>query len=86
MGSIVLSTMLTGTTERAVLETLAYSDIFDYPLQRKELYRYLPMRVELDELPVALRSLNSKVGMNDGYYFLSGRSKLPSHRSSVNRL
>jgi len=66
----------TGTLKQAILEALAYSDIFDYPLQLKELHRYLPVRAELEELPDTLESLHGQVGVKDGYYFLPGREEM----------
>jgi hypothetical protein len=68
--------MFNGTLERAVLETLAYSDVFDYPLRLDELHRYLPVRMDVDELWQALGSLKGRVGTQDGYYFLPGRETI----------
>ncbi|MBE7435889.1 MAG: hypothetical protein HS100_18370 [Anaerolineales bacterium] len=61
--------------ERAVLETLAYSDIFDYPLTLKELHRYLPILVKRDELESQLPYLkgNSFEDSAGVYYHLPGR-------------
>jgi len=66
--------------EQAVLETLAYSDIFEYPLRLEEIYRYLPMSVSAEELPAALKALNGRVGEKDGFYFLVGREEIVSIR------
>lgn len=63
--------MFNGILERAILETLAYSDIFEYPLRLDELHRYLSVRVELQQLLHALSSLNTQVGEKDGFYFLA---------------
>lgn len=57
--------------ERAVLETLAYSDIFEYPLRLEEVHRYLPLRAELDEVHSALERVG-QVDSKNGYYFLAG--------------
>lgn len=64
------------TLERAVLEALAYSDIFDYPLRLDELHRYLPVRAEMDELSNALKSLNGRVGRKEDFYFLEKREAI----------
>lgn len=65
--------MFTDELEHAILETLAYSDIFDYPLRLDELYSYLPIRTEIEQMSRSLESLNGQVGKNDGYYFLTDR-------------
>ncbi len=62
--------------ERAILEALAYSDIFDHPLQLDELHRYLPIRAEVEEVPGALESLRGQVGMKDDRYFLTGQEEI----------
>ncbi len=61
--------------ERAILETLAYSDIFDYPLTLEELHRYLPIPVKSNELEsqlphLKLISFEYSTGV---YYHLPGR-------------
>ena len=49
-GIIVLCNMFIGTLERAILETLAYSDVFEYPLRLNELHRYLPIRAKTGQV------------------------------------
>jgi len=75
-GSIVLVKMYPGGIERAILETLVYSDIFGYPLRLDEIHRYLPVRAQLEELPSAMESLNGQIGMKEDYYFLAGRDEI----------
>lgn len=57
--------------QRAVLETLAYSDIFEYPLRLDEIHRYLPLRATQDEVHTAL-SQTSQVDCRHQLYFLKG--------------
>jgi len=83
--SIVLHNMINGALERAILETLAYSDIFEHPLRLDELYRYLPFLTEVECLPQTIESLRDQVGEKDGYYFLAGREiivKIREHREA----
>lgn len=68
--------MFTDELDRAILETLAYSDIFEYPLHLKELHRYLPMNADIEQLSSALTSLHGLVGMQDDFYFLAGREAI----------
>ncbi len=64
----------------AILETLAYSDIFDYPLRFNELYRYLPILTTARELSAALNRPDPHIETLNGYYFLAGRRDLVSLR------
>jgi hypothetical protein len=72
--------MLTGNIERAILETLAYSDIFDYPLQLEELRRYLPVKVGMQQLSEVLDRIKVQVQKKDGFYFLAGRGEIVETR------
>jgi hypothetical protein len=65
----------TSVLERAILETLAYSDVFDYPLRLDELHRYLTVAVSLPELVDCLPQCE-KINTRDGYYFLKGREEI----------
>lgn len=67
--------------EQAVLETLAYSDIFEYPLPLDELLRYLPIPADREELKENLTSLRSVSFDNStGYYCLRGREEIVAIR------
>ena len=82
MGSIVLPDMLTVSTRRAVLEALAYSDIFEYPLRLNELNRYLPILAQEKDVMDALESLDGRVATEAGYYFLPRRGEIVDIRKS----
>jgi hypothetical protein len=76
-GSIVLPNMFTGDIARAILETLAYSDIFEFPLRLEEIHRYLPCDASTAAVEAALASLmECGVEMEDDYYILAGRKEL----------
>ncbi len=62
--------------ERAILEALIYSDIFEHPLRLDELHRYLPIHAEKGELISALNSLNGQVETKEDYYFLAERGQI----------
>ena len=73
---MALTRLPQSSVERAILETLAYSDIFEYPLRLEELHRYLPVRADVTELPSALKALQEYVRKQDDLYFLAGRQEV----------
>ena len=59
---------------RALLLTLVYSDIFDYPLSQQELRRYLPVACSEEDFKTTLDALESTyVTRSDGLLCLRGR-------------
>ncbi len=89
-----ISAAVDSPIEMAVLETLAYSDIFDYPLSLEELMRYLPIPADRDALKNQIAAIPS-VARDDstGFYHLAGRGNIiavrrareAASRSSFNR-
>ena len=55
--------------EIAILETLAYSDIFDYPLTADELHRFLGVSASRQDIESCAAGMKA-VSLKDGYYFL----------------
>jgi len=70
--------------EKAILKTLLYSDIFDFPLILDELWEFLvtDRRVSKKMFERTLTKLSTKnsVVCNDGYYCLSGREEIIEKR------
>ena len=66
----------TAETEKAVLRTLAYADVFEFPLDRREIFRYCvsPAGSSAD-VNAAIDSLLARgsIGAHGGYLFLPGR-------------
>jgi hypothetical protein len=65
---------------RSVFHTLAYADVFDYPLTATEVYRYLPStNTSYQDVVQALtdEALFSKI---DDYYTLRGRERIVETR------
>lgn len=64
------------TLEKAVLRTIVYSDIFDYPLKGWEIHKWLIGReYSLDQVEKVLTKLGKKGNLDfkDGYFMLAGR-------------
>jgi len=61
---------------RSVFQTLAYADVFDYPLTVYEVYRYLPEAEA--SLEAVSEALNNPVlfSNTNGYYSLCGREEI----------
>jgi hypothetical protein len=71
--------------ERAILRTLAYSDLFDYPLTVDEIWRYqagtdFPLERVADTLACS-PDLRSRVSRDGPFYCLSGREETFAIRS-----
>lgn len=73
--------------KQAILATLTYSDIFDYPLTHAELWRYLvtPKPILFTRFEKALLSLDT-VNEKDRFYHLKGRQKLISERQKRTKI
>jgi hypothetical protein len=66
----------TDQLERAILHTLAYADVFDYPLTPGEIHHYLAdMQVGLEDVTQALAGSTLWTCV-DGYYLLPGREAI----------
>ena len=64
------------STKAAILATLAYADVFDYPLTEAEIWRFLIQKqVSLARFRAALADLSQRklIGYKSGYYMLKGR-------------
>jgi len=72
---LTLSPAFSASLERAILETLAYSDVFDYPLALDELHRYLTDPATIDELLNCLMTLPS-AALTSGFYSLPHRTHI----------
>jgi len=67
--------------DKAVLHTICYADVFDSPLKMEEIYRFLPIRTDLDQVSACLESrLTDLIESSRGLYFLRGRQALPQIR------
>jgi predicted nucleotidyltransferase len=69
--------------KKAVLRTLHYSDIFDYPVTEEEIYRYLLYQKSSKQaLREVLEDLVDMglIGEKDGFFYLNGRDSLPKKR------
>jgi hypothetical protein len=67
--------------ENAILQTLVYSDIFDFPLTPAELHRYLQVASSREQVAACAAAVK-KANMRDGYYFLSGREEIVAIRKA----
>ena len=67
-----------GDLRTAILCTLAYADVFDYPLTTAEVHRYLiGYQASQQEVDAALDSMpGSQVGVNGRLWTLPGRKKI----------
>jgi hypothetical protein len=81
MGSTAVAA---GVLERAILETLLYFDLFDYPLAPEEVTRYLGgVRSTAEDVRACLAQthfLAGRVSEIDGYLALRGREALIARR------
>jgi hypothetical protein len=72
------------TLERSVLQTVAYSDVFDYPLTADEIHRYLigypATRAEIASVLNGGSLVPRALSRLDGYYTLPGREDIVGTR------
>lgn len=73
---------MTLSKKQAILKTLLYSDIFDYPLTAEELWRYLSGigKISKKAIFVELASLPEIIQRKDGFFFIKGKEKTIKNR------
>ncbi len=76
--------------QQAVLKTLIYSDLFDYPLTEKEVHKFLisSKTYSLDLIKESLKKLNKDrlVGVSKGFWFCSNKNNLPALREKRSKI
>jgi len=79
----------TTALELAIVQTAAYSDIFDYPLSAAEIHRYLiEVTATRDAVDAALANgclAPGRLASRDGYVALAGREQIVSIRQGRER-
>src|SRR3989344_7357967 len=84
------------TFEEAIVRTLLYADLFDYPLTNEEIWkRLIKLQITNDKLSRLsgisqtagqIKLINSKILRNiDNYYFLKGKEKIVEIRKKRER-
>lgn len=71
----------------AVLKTLLYSDIFDYPLTKKEIWQYLisTKKVDINDIELELKK-NENIDLKNNMYFLKGKKNLVNLRNKRTKI
>ncbi|MFC1686977.1 hypothetical protein ACFL0L_00140 [Patescibacteria group bacterium] len=74
--------------EKAILKTLAYFDMFDYPLTAQEIWKWLygDQSCSYSDILDVLKKVRDKIEFKSGYFFLEGRSNLVDIRQSRYRV
>lgn len=74
--------------EKDILATVAYFDLFDYPLTQTEVYLFLRKPYSYDEYYKALHRLSSSNALYhlDGFYSIQNNEYLPERRREGNAL
>lgn len=72
--------------KKAILQTLAYADIFDYPLKKEEIWRFLisNKNCQLKEISKTIKKLPA-VSSKKNFFFLKGRKKIVDLRKKRER-
>ena len=66
---------------RAIVRTIAFFDIFDFPLTWFEVWKYLPIKTDLSVVQAVLLDNGLDVVSNkNGFFFLSGREEIVATR------
>ncbi len=62
---------------KAILATLVYYDIFDYPLKKEEIHQFIPLRTKLNiQKHLDILRKKKKILQKNGFYFLPKREEI----------
>ena len=86
--------MIDNNLEKNIIQTLAYFDIFDYPLTKEELYQYVlntnsvNVKIPYTNFLCLLDKLKGQnvFSYNNGYYFLNNRNDIIDSRQKTIRI
>lgn len=71
---------MVSTRTQAIVRTIIYSDVFDYPLTKNELYRWL-IKVSQTTLKALFVSIPRQIATDGQYLYLKDRSKIACIRT-----
>ena len=73
---------LISNLDRAILKTIIYFDLFDFPLTAWEVYKNLiyDYPVSFSQIKKTLKNLKTPVSYREGFYFLQNREELIAKR------
>lgn len=65
-------------TDKAIIETVAFFDLFDFPLTEFELWKYINVKCDLNDIQAVLNEKKSHdfIEEKNGFYFLAGRREI----------
>lgn len=66
--------------KEAIVKTIAFFDMFDYPLTVNEVWRNLGVKCELAEIMEVLEGGIKNIDKQNGFYFFSGRESIVGER------
>ena len=67
--------------EKAILKTLLYSDLFEYPLTKDEIFNYLiGLKIAKNTFYPLLKNTTLPIASSAGFFFLSGKKDLVKKR------
>lgn len=71
-----------GSNEQSILKTLLYADIFNFPLKKNEIWRFLitDRKINSNLLFKNISSINKFIEVKDDYFFIKGKSRLTNLR------
>lgn len=81
---MALSKPQSGRVEEAILVTILYHDIFDFPLTKEELWKFLisEKKIARWEFEEYLKKFGKKTVYKDGYFIFSGREDIIKKRKN----
>ena len=71
-----------GSSKESILKTLLYSDIFDYPLSKEEIWKFLISKNKEDKQSFLkyLSLKNNLFNHKNNFYFIKGRIEIIKKR------
>ncbi len=74
------SVQLNNILKEAIVKTIAYFDMFDFPLTDFEIWQYSEVSCELEDVTKILESGMKNIQYQDGFYFLDVRREIIEKR------